>query len=68
MRVSLPAAINQTATIGISDYEVTMAQMLKTRGYATACIGKWRLGYQPKFLPTRHGFDYSTSASPIPTT
>ncbi len=31
--------------------------MLKDRGYATACIGKWHLGDQPPFLPTRQGFD-----------
>jgi len=58
MRVSLPAVINQRSAIGISDYEITMAQMLKTRGYATGCIGKWHLGWQTPFLPTRHGFDY----------
>ncbi len=58
MRVSLPNVINQKSTIGISSSEITMAQMLKTRGYATACIGKWHLGWQRQFLPTRHGFDY----------
>jgi len=31
--------------------------VLKSRGYATACIGKWHLGDQPPFLPTRQGFD-----------
>jgi len=31
--------------------------MLKPLGYATACIGKWHLGYREPFLPTRHGFD-----------
>ncbi len=43
---------------GISADEVTIAEVLKTRDYATACIGKWHLGDQPEFLPTRHGFDY----------
>jgi len=43
---------------GISAKEKTMAQVLKARGYATGCIGKWHLGDQPEFLPTRHGFDY----------
>jgi len=32
--------------------------VLKEQGYATACVGKWHLGDQPKFLPTRQGFDY----------
>ena len=31
---------------------------LKDAGYATGCIGKWHLGDQPEFLPTRQGFDY----------
>jgi arylsulfatase A-like enzyme len=38
--------------------EVTLAQALKTGGYATACIGKWHLGHLPHYLPTRRGFDY----------
>ncbi len=36
--------------------EVTLAEMLKTRGYATASIGKWHLG-EKDFAPTKHGFD-----------
>ena len=31
--------------------------MCRSRGYATAIYGKWHLGHQPSFLPTRHGFD-----------
>jgi len=56
-RVGLPNVIGPKATIGISDKEVTIAQMLKPLGYATACYGKWHLGHQPRFLPMRHGFD-----------
>ena len=43
---------------GLNPEEETIAELLKTKGYATACIGKWHLGDQPEFLPTRHGFDY----------
>ena len=43
---------------GLNPSEITIAEVLKTRGYATACIGKWHLGDQPDFLPTRQGFDY----------
>ena len=43
---------------GLHADEITIAEILKTRGYATACIGKWHLGDQPEYLPTRHGFDY----------
>lgn len=42
---------------GLPDTEVTLAEVLKGRGYATACIGKWHLGHLPQYLPTRHGFD-----------
>src|SRR5207249_1999714 len=40
-----------------SDSEVTLAQICKQRGYATACYGKWHLGDAPQFLPLQHGFD-----------
>ena len=43
---------------GLNPDEITMAEVLKGQGYATACIGKWHLGDQPEFLPTRQGFDY----------
>jgi arylsulfatase A len=42
---------------GLHPDEVTIAEVLKERGYATTCIGKWHLGDQPEFLPTRQGFD-----------
>jgi len=43
---------------GLNPEEVTIAELLKARGYATACIGKWHLGDQLPFLPRRQGFDY----------
>ncbi len=43
---------------GLHPDEVTVAEVLKSQGYATAIIGKWHLGDQPPFLPTRQGFDY----------
>jgi arylsulfatase A-like enzyme len=45
------------STGGLPDSEITLAESLKTAGYATACIGKWHLGHLPPYLPTRHGFD-----------
>ncbi len=42
---------------GLHPDEVTLAEVLQDAGYATACIGKWHLGDQPEFLPTRQGFD-----------
>ncbi|MHC4745570.1 MAG: sulfatase family protein [Planctomycetota bacterium] len=43
---------------GLHPGEITIADLLKSQGYATACVGKWHLGDQPEFLPTRQGFDY----------
>ena len=42
---------------GINPAETTLAELLSDNGYATTIIGKWHLGDQPEFLPTRHGFD-----------
>ncbi len=43
---------------GLHPQETTIAEVLKERGYATAIVGKWHLGDQPEFLPTRQGFDW----------
>lgn len=43
--------------VGLSSNEVTVAELLKARGYATAIVGKWHLGDQPEFLPLNQGFD-----------
>lgn len=42
---------------GLHPDEITVAELLKKRGYSTTCIGKWHLGDQPSLLPTRQGFD-----------
>ena len=42
---------------GLPPEEVTIAEVLKPRGYATACVGKWHLGHLPDYLPTAQGFD-----------
>ena len=42
---------------GLHADEVTVAELLRDAGYKTACVGKWHLGDQLEFLPTRHGFD-----------
>ncbi|PWU21535.1 MAG: arylsulfatase [Verrucomicrobia bacterium] len=44
-------------TGGLPLEETTIASALKTKGYATQCIGKWHLGHTPQLLPTHHGFD-----------
>ena len=42
---------------GLNPEETTLPEILKTAGYATACIGKWHLGDQVQHLPIAHGFD-----------
>ena len=42
---------------GLDTAEVTIAEMLKTVGYKTACFGKWHLGDLEYSLPTQQGFD-----------
>ena len=56
-RVGIMGALGPGSKIGISDDEMTIAQVLKPQGYATAIYGKWHLGHHLQFLPTRHGFD-----------
>lgn len=57
---------------GLPPGEITIAEAVKSRGYATACIGKWHLGHLPQFLPTQNGFDsyygvpYSNDMDPVP--
>ncbi|QDT52332.1 Arylsulfatase [Caulifigura coniformis] len=43
---------------GLHPDETTIAEVAKSKGYATMCIGKWHLGDQPAFLPTKQGFDH----------
>lgn len=47
-----------SSAVGLNPAEQSLSKLLKNAGYTTACIGKWHLGDQPKFLPTRHGFDF----------
>ena len=57
VRVSIPGVLFPRHEIGLNPDEITIADLLKSKGYATSCIGKWHIGHKPKFLPTRQGFD-----------
>ena len=57
-RVSMPLVIFPSCPTGLSAKEHTVAGLLKQQGYATMAIGKWHLGDQTEFLPTRRGFDH----------
>ena len=45
------------AELGIQDRDITIAEVLKTHGYATGQFGKNHLGDKDEYLPTNHGFD-----------
>jgi arylsulfatase A len=51
------AVLHPADTKGLNPDETTIAELLKAAGYATGIFGKWHLGDQPQFLPTRQGFD-----------
>lgn len=57
VRVGILGALGPYAEQGIHADEMTLAEVCKQKGYATACFGKWHLGHHPKFLPTNNGFD-----------
>ena len=70
-RVGMSGALNHTSTRGLAPSETTLAELCRSQGYATAAFGKWHLGHQPEFLPTRQGFDvfaglpYSNDNGPL---
>jgi len=56
-RVDMSQIIISGSKKGLHPDEITVAEILKSQGYATGIFGKWHLGDQPEFLPTRQGFD-----------
>ncbi|MBI1246797.1 sulfatase-like hydrolase/transferase [bacterium] len=56
-RLNVAPVLFPNSKQGLHPDEVTLADMLKGAGYATACIGKWHLGHLPPCLPTYQGFD-----------
>jgi arylsulfatase A-like enzyme len=53
-----PKVLRDNAAHGLPPEEVTIAETLRPRSYATAIVGKWHLGQLPQFLPMNQGFDY----------
>ncbi len=49
--------------LGLPVEETSIARLLKNVGYATAIVGKWHLGYEPKFAPNQHGFDHAFTST-----
>ncbi len=59
-RVGFWGAYGPNAKVGIAESEMTMAELLKQKGYKTAIYGKWHLGDRKQFLPLQNGFDEYT--------
>jgi arylsulfatase A len=57
-RIGISGALGPRSKSGIHENEMTIAELCKQKNYATACFGKWHLGWQHKFLPLQHGFDH----------
>src|SRR5262245_56653906 len=72
IRTGLVRVLFPKDKVGIDAEEITLAEALRARGYATAMVGKWHLGCLPEHLPTKHGFDsylglpYSNDMKPTP--
>jgi arylsulfatase A len=72
VRVGVTQVLFPNSDIGLSPSEVTIAELVKSKGYATAAVGKWHLGDDRPFLPTKQGFDeyfglpYSNDMAPLP--
>jgi arylsulfatase A-like enzyme len=58
-RAGVPGNIPPNGSGDMPTEQVTMAEMFKSAGYATAHIGKWHLGHNPESQPNGQGFDYS---------
>jgi arylsulfatase A len=71
-RLGIVGALSPAQKYGLSHREMTIAQLVKQKGYATAIYGKWHLGHHPQFLPATFGFDdyyglpYSNDMAPLP--
>ena len=57
VRVGIFGALGPKSDNGLHANEVTLAELCKQKGYATAIYGKWHLGHHKQFLPMQHGFD-----------
>ncbi|MSU24042.1 MAG: arylsulfatase [Opitutus sp.] len=56
-RIGIHGALGPAAKHGLAATELTVAELVKQKGYATGMAGKWHLGTPKQFLPTHHGFD-----------
>lgn len=57
IRTGLTSVGQPGSPVGLQAEDVTIAQLLKAQGYATAQFGKSHVGDRNEHLPTVHGFD-----------
>lgn len=57
-RIGIHGALGPDARHGLAKGELTLAELVKQKGYATLAVGKWHVGSLPQFLPQQHGFDH----------
>lgn len=57
VRVGINGALGPSSKIGINANEMTLGELARQTGYATAAYGKWHLGHHHQFLPMQNGFD-----------
>jgi len=56
-RCGVPYVLFPGEHTGLPPEEVTLPELLKSAGYATACVGKWHLGWRRELRPQTQGFD-----------
>lgn len=56
-RVGITGALFPKDSIGINAEEQLIPELLSTKGYKNAIVGKWHLGHHRQFLPLQNGFD-----------
>jgi arylsulfatase A len=57
-RYPVRAGVPWNPPVRLREGELTVADLLRARGYATGILGKWHLGWESEDMPTHHGFDY----------
>ncbi len=71
IRTGITRVLKPHSLTGIGSQELTLAELLRQAGYATAIVGKWHLGDRHPYLPLQHGFDeffgmpYSNDMKPL---
>jgi arylsulfatase A-like enzyme len=58
LRLGLEEPLAGNPNVGLPPEHPTLPSLLKKAGYGTTLIGKWHLGFLPKFGPLKSGYDH----------